>query len=113
MAKLLEKNASEMASALIAIAGPMQSFMDDPEFMKAFATCKNGDMLKVYTVIVPHLLGKKHFKDTLKILSIIEGVSVDKLMKMNGTELIADAFEAWNGQIKPFFTQLGLSASKR
>ena len=113
MAKLLEKNATEMASALIAIAGPLQNFMDDPEFMKAFASCKKSETIKIYTVIVPHLLGKKHFKDTLKILSIVEGVSVDKLLKMNGTELIADAFEAWNEQIKPFFTQLGLSASKK
>ena len=113
MAKLLEKNASEMASALIAIAGPLQSFMDDADFMKAYSGMKKGDLAKIYTTLVPHLLGKKHFRDTLKILSIVEGVSVEKLMKMNGTELIADAFSAWNEQIKPFFMQLGLSVIKK
>lgn len=113
MAKLLDKNGAEMAGALVAIAAPLKSFTSDPEFMKAFDSIKKGklNMAQIYAEIVPHLFGKKHLKDTLQILSVVEGVSVNEMLKMNGTELISDAFKAWNEQLKPFFTQLGLSAS--
>ena len=36
MAKLLEMNGAEMASALVNIAGTLKKFMDDEEFVKAF-----------------------------------------------------------------------------
>lgn len=117
MAKLLEKNGAEMASALVALATPMKNFMNDAEFIRDFKECtKNGvrikahDILTIYTGLIPHLFGDKHLKDTLQILAIVEGTTVSKLLKMNGTELMADALKAWKEQIQPFFTQLGVSA---
>lgn len=116
MAKLLEKNGAEMASALVALATPLRSFMEDEEFSNAFKKCtksgvtnKANDILTIYVEIIPHLFGDKHLKDTLQILSIVEGVSVQKMLKMNGTDLMADALSAWNEQIKPFFMRLGLT----
>lgn len=113
MAKLLEKNGAEMASALVSISAPLKNFSSDPEFIKAFETVKKSKMnpIQVYSEIVPHLFGDKHLRDTLQILAAVEGTTVTKMLKMNGTELLSDAFKAWNEQLKPFFTQLGLSAS--
>lgn len=117
MAKLLEKNGTEMAAALVNIAAPIKRFMDDEKFDKAFknATKKGlrtqmSDVLAIYSEIAPLLFGKEHLKDTLAILAEIEGKSVSELMKMNGTDLLADALQAFNEQVKPFFTRLGVSA---
>lgn len=117
MAKLLEKNGAEMASALVAMANPIRNFIEDAEFMETFKECtKKGvrsqfeGILNIYSDMVPLLFGNKHVKDTLAIIAIIEGTTVTKMLKMNGTEMLADCLKAWNEQIKPFFTQLGLSA---
>ena len=117
MAKLLEKNGAEMASALVALATPIRNYMEDVEFSEALKECtrkgvtnKATDILTIYTELIPHLFGEKHLKDTLQILAIIEGTTVQKMLKMNGTDLMADALSAWNEQIKPFFMRLGLSA---
>ena len=114
--KLLEKNGAEMCSALVEIATPLRRFMDDPAFDRAFKEAtKNGirmkmtDVLQVYTVLVPQLFGDKHLKDTMAILSVIEGKSVKELLAMNGTELIADTVKAFNEQLVPFFQRLGIS----
>lgn len=115
--KLLEKNGAEMANALVALATPIRNFMEDAAFVDAFKECtKNGvrnratDILQIYTSLVPHLFGDKHLRDTLQILAIVEGTTVQKMLKMNGAELMSDALKAWSEQIKPFFMQLGLSA---
>lgn len=120
MAKLLEKNGAEMASALVEIAVPLKKFMEDEEFSEAWKkTTKKGldlgmtDVLQIYVDLVPMLFGNKHLKDTLTILAAIEGKSVNEMLKMNGTELIADALAAFKEQIKPFFTQLGLSVGAK
>lgn len=117
MAKLLEKNGAEMCSALVSMARPIRNFMDDPEFMQTFKECtKKGvgskleGVLTVYADMMPLLFGDKHMKDTLAIIAIVEGVSVNKMLKMNGTEMIEDCLKAWKEQIKPFFMRLGLSA---
>lgn len=117
MAKLLEKNGAEMASALVALSNPIRSFMEDTEFLEAFKACtqkgvknKLEGLLIIYADMVPFLFGDKHIKDTLAILAIVEGTTVSKMLKMNGVEMLADAMKAWEEQIKPFFTQLGLSA---
>ena len=116
MAKLLEKNGAEMCAALVNIASSLKHFMDDEEFDKAWKEAtKKGvqtgmtDILKVYVDIASLMFGEKHIKDTMAILSVIEGKSVKELLEMNGTELIADAIKAFNEQLKPFFTQLGIS----
>lgn len=116
MAKLLEKNGAEMMSALVNIAAPIKSFIDDEEFDRAWKNAtKKGlqtgmtDVLRIYADIAPLLLGDKHLKDTLQILAVIEGTTVGKLMKMNGTELLADVIKAFKEQISPFLLQLGLS----
>ena len=114
--KLLEKNGAEMAAMLVNMSVRLRRFMDDKEFMQAWQEAtKNGlktgnsDVLSVYAGLVPLLLGDKHLKDTLAILADIEGKSVSEMLKMNGTELLADALQAYKEQIMPFFTRLGLS----
>ena len=116
MSKLLEKNGAEMANALVSLSVPIKNFMDDTEFCEAFKECtkkgvrsKLSGILRIYTDLVPFILGDKHLKDTLQILAIVEGKSVNEMLKMNGTELLADAMGAWKEQIEPFLTQLGLS----
>lgn len=120
MAKLLEKNGAEMAAALVNIAIPLKRFIEDEEFNQAWkkATIKGvnsgeSDLLKVYVDIVPFLLGENHVKDTLAIVAEIEGTTVSKMLKMNGTELLADLITAYKEQLVPFFTQLGLSVGEK
>ena len=114
--KLLEKNGAEMCSALVSIASTLKRFMEDEEFDKAWKKAtKNGidngvtNILEAYADLVPLLFGDEHLKDTMQILSVIEGKSVKELLAMNGTEMIADALAAFNEQLKPFFLQLGIS----
>ena len=119
MAKLLEMNGAEMASALVSSAGTLKKFMDDEEFMRAFnEATKDGmkknmhDVLKIYANLMPLLFGEKHLKDTVSILAAIEGTTASKMLKMNGAELLGDALKAWKEQIAPFFLQLGLSVGE-
>lgn len=116
MAKLLDKSGAEMASALVSMATPIRNFIEDAEFMNTFRDCtkkgvkgKMEGVLTIYADLTPILFGDKHLKDTMSIISIVEGESVSKLLKMNGVEMLSDCLKAWNEQIKPFFTQLGLS----
>lgn len=116
MAKLLEKNGAEMMAALVNISAPLKRFMDDPEFDKAWKEAtkkglqtKTTDVLKIYVELVPILLGKEHLKDTMEILAEIEGTTANKMLKMNGTELLGDLLKAYKEQLEPFFIQLGLS----
>ena len=120
MAKLLEKNGAEMMSALVSIAAPIKAFMEDEEFDKAWKDAtkkgvKTGmtDILRIYSELVPLLLGDKHLRDTMAILSAIEGKSVNELLKMNGTELIADTIKAFKEQLQPFFMKLGFSVGEK
>ena len=116
MAKLLEKNGAEMCSALVSLAAPIKSFIEDQEISDAFKECTKKGMDNklqgiaiIYADMVPLLFGKKHLNDTMAILSVVEGKSVKELLKMNGVDLLADAMAAWKEQIEPFFTRLGLS----
>ena len=116
MAKLLEKNGAEMCTDLVKIASTLKRFMDDDEFSEAWKKAtENGvnsgmtDVLAVYVDIIPLFFGEKHLKDTMTILSVVEGKSVKELLAMNGTELIADAITAFKEQLTPFFQQLGIS----
>lgn len=115
--KLLEQNGAEMAATLVALAGPIRSFLDDDKFVAAWEECtkegvrsRAGDILKIYAAMSPHLFGKKHLKDTVAILAAVEGKSVRDMLEENGAELIADALRAWAEQLQPFFTQLGITA---
>ena len=116
MAKLLEKSGAEIMESLVNIAIPLKRLMDDEAFVTAWkdATVKGvktnaTDILKIYVEIVPILLGKEHLRDTLAILAEIEGTSVSKMLKQNGTELLGDLLRAYKEQLEPFFIQLGLS----
>lgn len=120
MAKLLEKNGTEICAALVDIATTLKRFIDDEEFNNAWqkATKVGVDkgltnVLEVYVDMVPLLFGEKHLKDTLGILSVIEGKPVSEMLKMNGTELLADAIKAFKEQLAPFFTQLGISVGMK
>ena len=116
MAKLLEKDCAEMAAALVTIAVPIKNFLEDDEFMKLFKErTKDGvrnqttDVLAVYSDLMPLLIGEKHLQDVLQILAVVEGTTVKQMLKKNGVEVLKDALLAWQTQIAPFFTQLGLS----
>ena len=116
MAKLLEKNGAEMCAALVEIASAIKRFMDDEAFDTAWkdATKKGiktgmSDVLRIYADLAPLLFGETHIRDTLAILSVIEGKPVKELMSMNGVELMSDALAAFNEQLKPFFIRLGIS----
>ena len=116
MAKLLEKNGAEMCAALVSIAAPIKSFIEDKEIHETFvsSTKKGVDnqlqgFLTIYADMIPLLFGDKHLQDTLAILAVVEGKTVKEMMKMNGVELMKDAMDAWKEQIQPFFAQLGLS----
>ena len=120
MAKLLEKSGAEMCGALVSIAATLKKFMDDEEFVKVWkATTKEGaakgmtDVLEVYVDLIPLLFGEAHLHDTMQILSVIEGKTVKELLEMNGTELIADAINAFKEQLAPFFQQLGISVGMK
>lgn len=120
MAKLLDMNGAEMASALVNIAGILKRFMDDDEFMEAFKKAtrqgvrlRSTDMLEIYTDLIPLMFGEKHLKDTVSILAVIEGTTAKEMLKMNGVELMKDALSAWKEQLVPFFTQLGLSVGRQ
>ena len=114
--KLLEKNGAEMAATLVNMASRLRRFMDDKDLVAAWRKAtENGvktggsDVLAIYADIVPMLLGKTHLNDTLAILADLEGVSVSDMLKMNGTDLLANALQAYKEQLVPFFTRLGLS----
>ena len=120
MAKLIDKNGAEMAAALVSIAAPLRKIMDDPEFDTAWKQAtkkglqtKMTDLLQIYSEIIPQLLGNKHLKDTLAILSVIEDKSVKELLEMNGTDLMCDVIDAFNQQLKPFFIRLGISVGEK
>ena len=120
MAKLLEKNGAEMMASLVNIAAPLKRLMDDEELVKAWKEAtkeglktKKTDVLKIYVDLVPFILGDAHIKDTLAILAEIEGTNVSKMLKMNGTELLADVLKAWKEQLEPFFIRLGLSVGAK
>lgn len=120
MAKLLEKNGAEMCAGLVTVATTLRKFMDDEAFDRAWKKAtKDGvdkgmnDVLEIYVDLVPMLFGEEHLKDTMQILSVIEGKSVKELLEMNGTELIADAVRAFKEQLTPFFQQLGISVGTK
>lgn len=116
MAKLLEKNGAEMCAALVSVAGVVRNFLEDAEIVNTFRDCTKRavanrleSVLVIYADMVPLLFNKKHLNDTLSLLAVVEGVSVKELLKMNGTDMLADALKAWQEQINPFFQRLGIS----
>lgn len=116
MAKLLDKNGAELMASLVNIAAPLKRFMEDEEFEKAWkqATKKGlktqaSDVLEIYVSLAPMILGEKHLKDTLAIVAEVEGTTVSKMLKMNGTEMLGDVLRAYREQIEPFFMRLGLT----
>ena len=117
MAKLMEKNGAEICACLVNISAPLKSFINDPEFDKAWKKAtKKGlrtgmtDVLQIYAELAPLIFGDKHLKDTLTILAEIEGTSVQEMLKMNGADLLADAMQAFSEQLRPFLLRLGISA---
>ena len=116
MAKLLDKNGAEMCAALVSVATTLKKYMDDDEFdavwkkaTKRGILSGSNNLLEVYAEVVPLLFGEKHLRDTMQILSVIEGKPIKELLEMNGTELLADAFTAFKEQLLPFFSRLGIS----
>lgn len=116
--KLLEQSAAEMAAHLVELAAPVKSLLEDEEIRQTWIECtKQGvknkleSILVVYADMAPLIFGEKHLKDVLRILAAIEGKTVSEMLQMNGAELMKDTLAAWEEQIKPFFTLLGISES--
>lgn len=114
----MEQSAAEMAQHLVELAAPVKSFLDDEEIHEAWEECtkkavrnKLDSILTVYADMAPLIFGEKHLRDVLQILAAIEGKPVADMLQMNGAELMKDTMLAWEEQIKPFFTLLGISAS--
>ena len=116
--KLMEQTAAEMAAHLVELAGPIKRLLDDEEISETWRECtKKGvknkleSILLIYADMAPLLFGEKHIRDLVYILAAIEGKAVDEMLKMNGAELMKDTMAAWEEQIKPFFSLLGLTVS--
>lgn len=116
--KLMEQTAAEMAAHLVELAGPVKRLLDDDEIKDTWRECtkkgvrnKLDSILTIYTEMAPLLFGDKHIRDLMHILAAVEGKNVDELLKMNGAELLSDSLVAWEEQIKPFFSLLGLTVS--
>lgn len=120
MAKLIDQNAAELAGTLVSIAGAIKSFVEDEAFMTALSDASNKQVngrthaaLVFLSDLTPYILSDKHLKDTIAILAAIEGEDPKKMLKKNGAEVLKDAIAAWNGQLKDFFLQLGVSVQTR
>ena len=115
--KLLELNAGELAAALLEIAEPIGNLVNDEPLFEAFKKATaNGVSLRVndrsglqflmktYAEVIPMLLSPEHTQDVFRIISVVEGEPISKLMKMNGLQVLKDAYAAFKEQLKPFFT---------
>ena len=65
--KLMEKNGAELCAALVSIAAPIRSFIEDQELLDTWKHCtergivnKLQGFLMIYADMVPLLFGEKH-----------------------------------------------------
>lgn len=112
--KLTELNGWELTAALLEVAEPIGNLACDDVFWSTFEECtrqgiglKPKDtlrfLLKTYSRLFPILFGEEHKLDTFRILSVIEGEPVEKLMEKSGAELLKDCEKAFKEQLRPFF----------
>lgn len=122
MKKLTELTGWETMAALAELAEPVGNLANDDTVWNTFVECtKRGVglrrqdtmrfLLQTYAKLFPVLLGDEHRRDTMRILSVIEGKPLNEIMAMPATELWADVKKAWEEHLKPFF--LNAASSER
>ena len=123
MAKLTEMTGWELMTALAEIAEPVGNLVTDDAVWDCFVKCTRKGvrlrqqdglrfLLTAYADLMPKLFGNEHRADMAKILSIVEGRSVEATMKMPGKQLFEDFVAAYKETLEPFFTKAALSARK-
>ena len=122
MKKLADMTGWEMTATLAEIAEPVGHLVNDDAFWDCFVNCtrkgvglKQNDafryLLRAYAELMPLLFGA-HRQDTFRILSVIEGKSIEETMQMNAMELLDDAKVAFKEVLAPFFTKSARSAKR-
>ena len=110
--KLSEMNTRQLASAMCALVRPMQALAKDEEINRAFtAISAKGEEAQSMTVlekggmlleVVPVLL-ERRYRETLEIVSVLTGKSVEMLEAQNGMETINETIECFDSQLLGFF----------
>lgn len=119
--KFVELNAFEMMGALVQLAEPVGNLAEDDKLWKCFQECTAEGLqigrqermrrgLRLYAKIVPLLLNEEHKRDTLTIISIVEGKPVQDIAQMGGADFLHDLLEAWKKELRDFFIRAGRTA---
>ena len=120
--KLNEMNGWELMGGLVELAEPIGNLVNDEPLWECFLECtrqavrlrqKDGlaFILRNYAKLIPLLFGDDHKRDVVRILAVVEGMSVEEAMKKNGFELLRDFRAAYREQLAPFFTSSVPTAS--
>ena len=120
--KLNEMNGWELMGGLVELAEPIGNLVNDELLWECFLECtrqavrlrqKDGlaFILKNYAKLIPLLFGDDHKRDVVRILAVVEGLSIEEAMKKNGFELLRDFRAAYREQLAPFFTSSVPTAS--
>lgn len=110
--KLSEMNTKQLASALCALVRPMQALAQDEEINRAFTAIsakseetqsmtvleKGGMLLEVVPVLF-----ERRYKETIEIVSVLTGKSVEELESQNGMETINETIQCFDNQLLGFF----------
>ena len=110
--KLSEMNTRQLTSAMCALVRPMQALAKDEEINRTFtAISAKGEEAQSMTVlekggmlleVVPVLL-ERRYKETLEIVSVLTGKSIEVLEAQNGMETIKETMECIDSQLLGFF----------
>lgn len=111
--KLKDMTGDQLFDALLEIAEPIGNIASDQELFDIFKeqsiAFRRGKIVNaqlygtLFSRIIP-LAIKNHKTDVYKILAAVEGKKPSDMASMNGMELFRDAKDAWEEQLKPFFT---------
>lgn len=110
--KLSEMNTKQLASALCALVRPMQALAQDEEINRAFtAIYAKGEEMQNMTVLekggmlleVVPVLFERRYKETIEIVSVLTGKSVEELEVQNGMETINETMQCFDSQLLGFF----------
>ena len=113
--KLTEKNGWELTAALAELAGPVGRMAENDKLWDCVKRCtakgvnlKQSDtmrfILQTYAELFPMLFDDEHRMDTFTIISVVEGIPLKEAMEKPGMEILRDIVDAYNQQLKGFFT---------
>ena len=110
--KLSEMNTRQLASAICALVRPMQAIAKDEEINRAFTAIyeKNAEAKSMTVLekggmlleVVPVML-ERRYRDTLEIVAVLTGKSIEVLETQNGMETINETMECIDSQLLSFF----------